>query len=112
MADTAFDRLLYSHDPDGVSMRLKLLLAGTYPQAEHDADAMAKTAYYQKLLVRASKWVKPQFPVTGSDLIAIGMAPGPDLGAALSRLETRWVDGNFNASKDELLNAFQSDPSA
>ena len=73
---------------------------------------MAKTAYYQRLLARSGKWVKPQFPVTGNDLIAMGMASGPDLGAALSRLETRWVEGNFNASKDDLLSALQSDPSA
>ena len=108
MADTAFDRLLYVHEPDGLVMRLKMLLAGIYPQAEHDADAMAKTAYYQRLLARAAKWVKPQFPVTGNDLIAKGIAPGPDLGAALSRLEKRWVEGNFNASKDDLLQSIET----
>jgi len=109
IADTAFDRMLYVHEPDGLIMRLKMLLASKYPQAEHDNDAMAKIAYYQKLLQRALKWSRPVCPVSGSDLIAKGIAPGPKLGELLSSLEKKWVDGNFNASKDDLLKSLGSD---
>ena len=109
IADIAFDRLLYAYDPEGLTIRLKLLLAAVYPQTEHDPAAMEKTAYYQRLLSRAAKWVKPQFPVTGNDLIAKGIAPGPKLGEILIALERKWLDGNFNASKDDLLSTVASD---
>ena len=92
-------------------MRLKLLLANAYPQAEHDTDAMAKVAYFQKLLNRAVRWSRPVFPVTGNDLISKGIAPGPKLGDVLASLEKKWLDGNFNASKDDLLKTLASDHS-
>jgi poly(A) polymerase len=45
----------------------------------------------------------PKFPVTGSDLLAKGYRQGPELGAALARLETAWIASNFSLSRDELL---------
>jgi poly(A) polymerase len=41
--------------------------------------------------------------VSGADLIAAGMQPGPALGAELARLEDWWVAGGFTATKEELL---------
>jgi tRNA nucleotidyltransferase/poly(A) polymerase len=45
----------------------------------------------------------PAFPVTGADLIANGMKPGPEMGAKLNILRTKWKQSNFTATKDELL---------
>ena len=45
----------------------------------------------------------PNFPVTGADLIANGMKPGPEMGAKLGQLKQKWKDSNFKATKDELL---------
>ena len=45
----------------------------------------------------------PNFPVTGADLIAKGMNPGPEMGAKLGQLKQKWKDSNFKATKDELL---------
>lgn len=45
----------------------------------------------------------PVFPVSGDDLIHIGYAPGPKLGAELKRLEMSWVDSNFTLPPEELL---------
>ena len=42
-------------------------------------------------------------PVGGADLEARGMRPGPDMGAALAIMERAWVDSEFSASKDALL---------
>jgi len=42
-------------------------------------------------------------PVGGSDLEARGMKPGPDMGAALAIMERAWVESEFSASKDALL---------
>jgi poly(A) polymerase len=55
-------------------------------------------------LVRlAEEWPLPALPVTGADLIAAGLEPGPALGAELARLEDWWVAGGFTATKEELL---------
>jgi tRNA nucleotidyltransferase (CCA-adding enzyme) len=45
----------------------------------------------------------PDFPVTGADLIAKGMKPGPEMGAKLSQLKQQWKQSNFTATKDDLL---------
>ena len=45
----------------------------------------------------------PNFPVTGADLIAKGMKPGPEIGAKLGQLKQKWKDSNFKSTKDELL---------
>lgn len=45
----------------------------------------------------------PPFPVSGTDLTALGLAPGRALGEALSRLETEWIESGFSLSKHELL---------
>ena len=41
--------------------------------------------------------------MSGADLIARGIQPGPDLGARLAALEDRWIDSNFTLDKDVLL---------
>lgn len=45
----------------------------------------------------------PDFPVSGADLIAKGMKPGPDLGKKLVQLRQQWKAGNFKASKEDLI---------
>ena len=47
----------------------------------------------------------PVFPVQGRDLIALGMKPGPDLGARLAGLKDEWKRSGFSLGKDELLEA-------
>ncbi len=42
-------------------------------------------------------------PVSGSDLEARGMKPGPDMGAALALLERAWVESGFSLDRDALL---------
>jgi tRNA nucleotidyltransferase/poly(A) polymerase len=46
----------------------------------------------------------PDFPVSGADLIATGMKPGPDLGKKLAQLKQQWKASGFTSSKEELLN--------
>lgn len=48
-------------------------------------------------------WTAPKFPVTGRDLQAAGLAPGPAMGETLRRLEDWWIASDFKPSRDELL---------
>jgi len=44
-----------------------------------------------------------KFPVTGDDLIAKGMKPGPELGKTLADLRNKWKQSDFKATKKDLL---------
>lgn len=45
----------------------------------------------------------PLFPLTGNDLVAAGMSPGPELGAELERLERKWIASGFKLTREGLL---------
>lgn len=48
-------------------------------------------------------WRRPMFPVQGTDLLKCGYEAGPDLGAALRRLEMLWIESDFQLTRDALL---------
>ena len=58
---------------------------------------------WKRLLRLPERWPIPRLPVSGGDLMTSGMVPGPDIGAALKRLEDWWVASDFKPGKDELL---------
>jgi poly(A) polymerase len=45
----------------------------------------------------------PRFPLNGDDLMKVGLAPGPALGAELERLERAWIESGFTLDRDALL---------
>jgi poly(A) polymerase len=45
----------------------------------------------------------PRFPISGRDLIASGMPPGPAIGQALEWLERLWIDSSFALGREALL---------
>ena len=46
---------------------------------------------------------KPEFPINGKDLLAMGYRAGPQLGKLLSDLQELWMKSNYKLSKEELL---------
>jgi hypothetical protein len=48
-------------------------------------------------------WEVPEFPVTGYDLIRLGMRPGPLYGVTLDSLKNLWADSGYEATKEQLL---------
>ena len=48
-------------------------------------------------------WQLPVFPLTGSDVLAAGVEPGPQVGKTLRMLEDWWMADGFKADRDELL---------
>ncbi|HWJ88591.1 MAG TPA: CCA tRNA nucleotidyltransferase [Pelagibacterium sp.] len=43
------------------------------------------------------------FPITGKDLIGLGLASGPALGTLLHRLETAWIESDGALDREQLL---------
>lgn len=57
----------------------------------------------EELDAALQKGASAQFPVSASDLISGGIAPGPELGKSLKSLEERWISSSFSLGRDELL---------
>ena len=103
LAMTALDRLLYRHGAGPLADRIRLSLVSARGRAETDPAALTEAAGHSRHLARALGWEAPVFPVTGTDLVASGMTPGPRMGERLSALEQRWVESNFTLDKQALL---------
>ena len=68
---------------------------------QRGADAMA--APYDALIETARDWTAPSLPVSGADVVAISVAPGPEVGRLLAAVEEWWIAGDFQAGRDEAL---------
>ncbi|MFZ1813580.1 MAG: CCA tRNA nucleotidyltransferase [Rhizobiaceae bacterium] len=65
-----------------------------------EADLItARVSQYRE----GAKWQRPQFPVSGRDLIEQGHAAGKGMGEILSRLEQAWIESGFTLPKSDLL---------
>ena len=65
--------------------------------------ALAEISGEPTLAQYARDFVVPTFPVTGKDLMAAGMQPGPAMGQRLSRMKEAWTYSRFVASKEDLM---------
>lgn len=108
-SDPDVRRLLYLGDPVAMADRLKLRLASRRAHVESDTRALEDVATLLRQLSVAEGFVRPRFPVSGGDLIALGMTPGQDLGEALARLEALWAESDFALDRDTLLSHLQDD---
>jgi len=66
-------------------------------------EAITSDHPYAAMLTLAAQWQPPIFPVNGDDLIALGIAPGKELGDTLRTLEEFWEERNYVPSKKALL---------
>ena len=64
---------------------------------------MLRAAKLSTLLARAERFEKPRFPLSGADVTALGVTPGPRIGQLLSALETVWLERNFALDREALL---------
>ena len=59
------------------------------------ARTLSMSPQAQGLLDLASSWTPPQFPLGGEDVMALGVAKGPDVGRLLRETEDWWVAHDF-----------------
>lgn len=59
---------------------------------------------------RAAQWTgplasyaRPRLPISGKDLIAMGLPPGPAVSRRLLEVEQRWIDGGFPADRNKVM---------
>lgn len=61
------------------------------------------SADWREVFEIATSWLRPAMPVTGADLLALGLAEGPAIGAALRKVEEAWIASDFTLGRDELV---------
>jgi poly(A) polymerase len=67
------------------------------------SEAPPSDAYWRQLLNLPERWPVPVFPLKGGDLLTLGIAPGPRVGAVLRQLEAQWITGGFEVGREEIL---------
>ncbi|MGF1461921.1 MAG: CCA tRNA nucleotidyltransferase [Maricaulaceae bacterium] len=92
----AIKAALYAFHAQAVADRLLLEWAKA---PDHDVAA------WRAHLATVEHWERPVFPLSGEDLMAAGLTPGPRMGAALKALEGLWIRSEFTADKDRLMAA-------
>lgn len=106
--DKALRVLLYQHGAQGVADSVVLAAAMSLdvnPELDLPGDLVAKL---RKALSLARGWEMPVLPVSGRDLLARGVAAGPQVGAALQVMEAAWVASDFTLGRDALLAVMKS----
>jgi poly(A) polymerase len=89
-----FARALYGAEP--AWLRDAALLA-------HVRSGRPETPILVALHGFMATWREPRFPLTGADLTARGVTPGPEMGRRLKQIEDWWVAGSLTASREECL---------
>ncbi len=79
------------------------LFLGRLQLAWADSGAAPDDEAWGSAAALARNWTRPSFPLGGADLIALGLKPGPELGALLRELEERWAADGFGAGREALL---------
>ena len=72
-------------------------------------------ADYRAVLAYGRDWPRPEFPVRGSDVLALGVDRGPAVGQLVGQVEEWWIEEDFRPDRAaclEKLRKIASNPSA
>ncbi len=102
------ERLVAAADRTPVPVDPRALAYAIGAQAAMDRlllTADPRAAQWQGPLLH---WTRPRLPISGKDLIAMGLPPGPQVSRKLGLVEQRWIAAGFPASRD-AVNAMARD---
>ncbi len=100
------------------SLRLQLMLEPDVPGTPRSLHAalyrhgtslfidrllLEAPADWRAALAEARRWTPPSLPVSGADALALGLKPGPQVGALLEAVERWWIAGDFSADRAACL---------
>ena len=91
---------------DGATQRRALYRLGRdtfIDRVLRNAAVSGATRRVKPLLALAKKWRPVTFPLRGSDVVALGVAPGPAVGDLLGAVEAWWDAGDFKAGRRACL---------
>ena len=62
----------------------------------------SNSVQWRALLALADAWARPDFPLTGRDVMAAGVPEGPLVGRVLEEVENWWIDADFTEDEFSL----------
>lgn len=101
--DAAMRKLIWRGNRAALKDRVRLALAAARGKAVEDDRALVEAGGYARLLRLLEAWEPPALPVSGGDLLAMGVQPGPNVGKLISALEAAFVESDFRLDRDALL---------
>ena len=99
----------FGHEPDAATVRNNLYLYGAEAFTDQaylrwaESGGRPTDTLFATLIERARTYVRPVFPLTGDDVLALGIERGPRVGELLSLVEKWWMEGGFAAGRDACL---------
>jgi len=99
--DNEIRRMLYQCGPD--TFRDRTLLAWAEDVAIEARLPRERTDAWIHLMEMADQWQKPEFPLTGDDVIALGVKPGPEVGKLLRSVKQWWMEQGFPNDRERCL---------
>ncbi|MBY7649331.1 MAG: CCA tRNA nucleotidyltransferase [Candidatus Liberibacter europaeus] len=93
------DKLLYIYGKDVLISKLKIFLSLNYRKLDDKY-----TYNITKIIDDIPSWRKPVFPLTGDDILKLGITPGKQVGDILSYCKKEWINSSFQLSYKSLLN--------
>ncbi|PLX38307.1 MAG: CCA tRNA nucleotidyltransferase [Hyphomicrobiales bacterium] len=93
--DHAARVLLYRTDPGTYR---GAILIGWSRETDSDNDALWRAA-----LSLPDRWTAPALPLAGRDLIAAGVAPGPEISRLMKEAEDWWIESAFRPDHKAVL---------
>ena len=70
---------------------------------EAAGDRAADVAGWKALLEAAASWTPVNFPLSGKDVLALGVARGPAIGRLIAAVEEWWIAGDMRAGREACL---------
>lgn len=80
-----------------------VLMAWAGEVAGAGAGDRRRTEAWRALLALDESDPVPAFPLKGADVLALGVAKGPEVGRLLSAVEAWWAEGGFAADREACL---------
>ncbi len=102
-SDLELKKLVYHHGKQAVLDKLTLLLANARAHALSNDNALVEANHYIRLRKLVETNDSPVFPISGKDLLPLGITEGPLIGSKLKILEKRWVESGFLLDRQALL---------
>lgn len=90
-----------ANEIDTTNLRASLYRLGT--KLFIDRALLDAPGDWRAALALASTWTPPELPIGGNDALALGLKPGPKVGALIEAVERWWIAGDFAADRNACL---------
>ena len=88
-------RAIWRHGAEAVRDKVMLTWAAS--------NRPAAATQWRALLPMIDSWPRPAFPLSGDEVLAAGVPPGPSVGKVMREVEAWWVDNDFIDDKLSLI---------